>query len=170
MSKYKDIEELFKIEAVKDEYILTRINKNIERVYLYRIEPVLFLDLSESIQYNFIEVYTQLLRECNFKIQIVISNERLDIDNYIERYYSYKEIIPLDIYIKYIEDIKQKLEIEDVYETKILIVISENSKEKINVDEYDRVVYKLEEIGCKVIRVHGRYEFEKILYKHLNKL
>ena len=141
MSKYKDIEELFKIEAVKDEYILTRINKNIERVYLYRIEPVLFLDLSESIQYNIIEVYTQLLRECNFKIQIVISNERLDIDNYIERYYSYKEIIPLDIYIKYIEDIKQKLEIEDVYETKILIVISENSKEKINVDEYDRVVY-----------------------------
>ena len=44
MSKYKDIEELFKIEAVKDEYILTRINKNIERVYLYRIEPVLFVD------------------------------------------------------------------------------------------------------------------------------
>ena len=85
MSKYKDIEELFKIEAVKDEYILTRINKNIERVYLYRIEPVLFLDLSESIQYNIIEVYTQLLRECNFKIQIVISNERLDIDNYTER-------------------------------------------------------------------------------------
>lgn len=170
MPKYREIRELFKIEKVTNEYILTKINKNYERVYVYKVEPLLFLDVSETVQRNIIDLYHQFLRECKFKIQIIISNNRLNVEKYIEKYFSYNENIPLDIYEDYINDIKEKIDVENIYETRILLIISENSKEKNNVEEYDRVIYKLEEIGCKVNRICSKNELEQILYKHLNKI
>lgn len=170
MPKYKDIKELFKIEKIQNEYILAKLNKNSERIFIYKIKPVLFLDLSDNVQKNIIEVYRQFLSECKFKIQILISNNKLDVNKYVDEFLCSNDKLQAEIFEEYIADMKNKLIDENIYETSILVIVSENSKESTNVQEYDRVIYKLEDIGCRVSKIDNKNEIEKILYKHLNKV
>ena len=170
MSKYKEIRSLYRIEEIKDEGIIVQINKKLERVHIYEIEPLLFLDLSIDMQLNIINIYNQFLRQTDFKIQILVSNRKLNIDEYVNNYLENNYKIDDSVFNMYIKDIKEKLKIENIYETKYYIIFSENFKESSKKDEYEKVIYKLEEVGCKIKKINNIKEYEKILYKHLNKI
>ncbi len=169
MNKFKEIRNLYRIEEIKDEYVLIQINKRIEKLYIYEIKPMLFLDLSEDIQDSVINVYNQLLRECDFNLQFLISNRKLDIQKYIEKYLEYKKNIPILMYNLYVQDMKEKLKQEDIYETQMLIAYTENAKEDTSIKKVDKVLLKLEEIGCKVNKINEKEKYEELLYKYLNK-
>lgn len=170
MNRFKEIRNLYKIEEIKDEYVLLQINKRLERLFIYEVEPVLFLDLSIDMQENIINVYNQILRECEFNVQIIISNKKLNIQNYIEKYLQYKKNIPYSMYKLYMEDIREKLDKENIYETQILISFIESAKEETKCDNFEKIIYKLEEIGCKIKKISNKKEYESILYEFLNKV
>lgn len=170
MNKFKDINSVYKIKYIADEYIVTQINKNEEKVYIYEVTPTLLLDMSSNIQNNIISIYNQLLRLCDFNIQILVINKKFNVEEYIKNYYHYLNNISNDIFNKYILDIKEKLKKENIYESIIYLIISENLKIKSNIISYEKIIYKLEEIGCKVRKINGFKEQESILYRCINKI
>ena len=50
------------------------------------------------------------------------------------------------------------------------IIVSETVQEKTKIEEITRVIYKLEELGCKVERVLKKEEIQEIIYNSLNKM
>ena len=117
MNRFKEIRNLYRIEEIKDDYVLLQINKKLEKLYIYEVHPMLFLDLSEDIQESVINIFNQLLRECDFNLQFIISNRKLDIQKYIRKYLQLKENVPIYTYNLYVQDMKEKLKQEDIYET-----------------------------------------------------
>ncbi len=126
--------------------------------------------MSSNIQLNIINIYNQFLRLCNFNFEILILNKRLDIEKYIKEYYLNYSKISEDIYLKYIQDISNKLRQEDMYETKMYIIVSDNFKVKSSIGDYEKVIYRLDEIGCKVRKINTKKEYEELLYKCINKV
>ena len=126
--------------------------------------------MSSNIQLNIINIYNQFLRLCNFNFEILILNKRLDIEKYIKEYYFNYSKISEDIYLKYIQDISNKLRQEDMYETKMYIIVSDNFKVKSSIGDYEKVIYRLDEIGCKVRKINTKKEYEELLYKCINKV
>ena len=169
MNKFKEIRNLYRIEEIKDDYVLLQINKKLEKLYIYEVHPMLFLDLSEDIQESVINIFNQLLRECDFNLQFIISNRKLDIQKYIRKYLQLKENVPIYTYNLYVQDMKEKLKQEDIYETEMLIAYTENAKEDTSIKKVDKLLLKLEEIGCKVKKIDGKINYEDLLHKYLNK-
>lgn len=170
MSNFKNIEELYKITKISDSYLNTKINKKEERVYIFKIEPLLFLDLSENIKINIIEKYKEFLRELNFNIEILILNKKLNLKTYINEYFVYNSNISKDIYDKYTKELENEITNENIYETNIYVIVSDSSYEKNRLEEITRVIFKLEEIGCKVTRLTKEKEITEIMYNCLNKI
>lgn len=170
MNNFKNIEELYKITSISDSYFNTKLNKKDERVYIFKITPLLFLDLSENVKLNLVEKYKEFLRELNFNIQILLLNKKLNLKTYIEKYFKYNENISKSMYDKYISELEKEIESENIYETNMYIIVSDILQEKTKIEEITRVILKLEELGCKVTKVTSKEEITKVLYSSLNKI
>lgn len=170
MKKFKNIEELYKITKISDEYFCTKINKKDEKVYIFKIVPVLFLDLSENVKLNIVEKYKEFLRQLRFNIQILIINKKLNLDLYIKEHLIYNKNIPRDMYLKYVKELKKEIYEENIFESNIYIIVSDLTQEKSKSEEFIRIIYKLEEIGCKVERILNKEDINNIIYNSLNKM
>lgn len=170
MKKFKNIDELYKITKISSEHFYTKLNKKEERVYIFKIEPVIFLDLAENIKLNMVEKYKEFLRELTFNIQILVVNKKLNLDLYIKKHLTCDRNIPRDMYIRYVEELKKEIYEENIFESNMYIIVSETVQEKTKIEEITRVIYKLEELGCKVERVSKKEEIQEIIYNSLNKM
>ena len=170
MEKFKSIKSLYKIERIEDDYIVCSINQKQERVYVYEVIPCVFLDVSDDIMENVIACYNQFLRQCDFNLQIVISNTKLDIDSYISTYLNKSPNVNEEIYLNYIDNMRENLENQDIFETKIYIIVSENLKSESKIHSIENTLKKLEEIGCALRRIDSANKLEDILYKTINKV
>lgn len=170
MKKFKNIDELYKITNISNDCFYTKLNKKDERVYIFKIEPVIFLDLAENIKLNMVEKYKEFLRELTFNIQILVVSKKLNLDLYIKKHLTCNKNIPRDMYIRYVEELKKEIYEENIFESNIYIIVSETVQEKSKIEEITRVIYKLEELGCKVERVLKKEEIKEIIYNSLNKM
>ena len=170
MKKFKNIDELYKITKISNDCFYTKLNKKDERVYIFKIEPVILLDLAENIKLNMVEKYKEILRELTFNIQILVVSKKLNLDLYIKKHLTCNKNIPRDMYIRYVEELKKEIYEENIFESNIYIIVSETVQEKSKIEEITRVIYKLEELGCKVERVLKKEEIKEIIYNSLNKM
>lgn len=113
----------------------------------------------------------QIWREIAFDLQIIISNRRLDVEQYLSKYFSMplhvKNVILQKIYRHYLSDMRQKLLEENIYEAKYYIVVTLLPHQDII--EVDRVLEKLKKIGCPIHRVQEASVMEQILYESIHK-
>ena len=82
-SKFRDINEIFNVVQITDEYILTKENNEYLKVYIYEVEPIILLDLNESTMENIILQYKEFLRQINFDFQVLVINKEISFKEYI---------------------------------------------------------------------------------------
>ena len=168
---YKDIFELYNIQKITDECIEVCINKIKKKVYIYEISPITILNISDEIVSNITNIYTEFLRELEIEFQILVSNQKLDVEKYIKDFMQFIDIDKnmSEIYVEYIEDIKKKLYDEQLYNTKYYIITYIKNTSIKKEKEIMATLCKLKQIGCNVKRIIGRNNLLKIMYNSINK-
>jgi len=172
LSKYKDINKLYNIIQIEDEYILVNYKGIDTKIYIYKIEPIVMLGLSENEKENILTVYKEFFKQINFDFQILILNSKLNVDKYIEKLIAKTNIYQvenIDLKNKYINDIKQKLLREKIYESDYYIIISLSYNSNLDIYSIDNVIKKLNKIGCNTKKIFGKNKLEKIMYRCINK-
>lgn len=167
-NKFKDINEVYNIVEVKDEYILTLENNIYSKKYIYQIEPIILLDLCESEKQKIITYYKEFLRQINFEIQILIVNKEYDLKKYLNDLIN-SELKVIPMYREYIEDMENKFKKEKIFDTFFYIIVSIKEKDSLKVENVDNSLNILEKIGCKVERLKSKNMLVKILNKSINK-
>ena len=173
MKRYKDISKLYNIKSIEKDFILTNYKGIDTRIYIYKIEPIVILGLSEEEKENILTIYKELLKQVNFDFQIVMLNSKLDIDLYVQNLVTQTGILQvknMNLKNKYINDIKDKLIKENIYETDYYIAISISYNMNTNFTSIDNVIKKLDKIGCTTKKVCGKNNLQNLLFKCINKL
>lgn len=173
MKKYKDISKLYNIKSVENDFILINYKGIDTRIYIYKIEPIVILGLSEEEKENILTIYKELLKQVNFDFQILMLNSKLDIDLYVQNLVTQTGILQVEnmnLKNKYINDIKEKLIKENIYETDYYIAISISYNMNTNFTSIDNVIKKLNKIGCTTKKVCGKNNLQNLLFKCINKL
>lgn len=84
MFKYKNIEELYRLRDITKTNVISGDKKSLSSSIIFEVKDAVFLNIDENtsdfIFYNFKEFLTSI----NFEFKIIIRNEKLDIDKYIE--------------------------------------------------------------------------------------
>lgn len=140
-----------------------------KKVYIYEIEPVTFLNFSMELQTNILNLYNEYLRSMKYEFQIYISNQKINIQNYILNLESISKQNPKIEAKEYIKSIKEELTKEKIYVTKYYIIVALDRTEIEDIIQVDVMVNKLNNIGCKVKRIKVKKELCKILYEGINK-
>ncbi len=104
-----------------------------------------------------------------YEFQIYISNQKINIQNYILNLDSVSKQNPKTEAKEYIKAIKQELEKEKIYVTKYYIIIALDRTENEDIMQVDTMINKLNNIGCKARRIKVKKELCKILYEGINK-
>lgn len=140
-----------------------------KKVYIYEIEPITFLNFSMELQTNILNLYNEYLRSMKYEFQIYISNQKINIQNYILNLESISKQNPKTEAKEYIKSIKEELTKEKIYVTKYYIIVALDRTETEDIIQVDTMVNKLNNIGCKVKRIKVKKELCKILYEGINK-
>lgn len=140
-----------------------------KKVYIYEIEPVTFLNFSMELQTNILNLYNEYLRSMKYEFQIYISNQKINIQNYILNLESISKQNSKTEAKEYIKSIKEELTKEKIYVTKYYIIVALDRTETEDIIQVDTMVNKLNNIGCKVKRIKVKKELCKILYEGINK-
>ena len=171
--KYENINKLFNFIDVTDNYILLRKKEEVEKVYIYEIEPVTFLNFSMDVQSNILSLYNEFLRELNYDFQIYISNKRINVESYINNLSKIintkasKEYI--ELMNKYLQNISRELEDKMIYTTKYYIIISFKRDSVFDITHIDSIIQKLDYVGCNTKRIKKKENIKNILYESFNK-
>ena len=72
ISKYKDIEKIFNIDYIDDNYIAINYNGVTKRVYIYEIFPITLINRNNEIMEKIAYKYKEFLRLIDFDFQILI--------------------------------------------------------------------------------------------------
>lgn len=171
--KIKDIKQLYDIIHIQPDHILTREGNRFYQKYIYKVIPVTLLDFSIEVQNSILMIYNEFLREMDLDMQIYISNKKMNTEYYIESVknniikqgdHNFKSFLNY-----YLEDLKEKIQNEQIYITKYYIVITMEYKNNHQISQIDEIFLKLNKLGCIVDRVQEKEELEKIIYEHINK-
>lgn len=171
--KYENINKLFNFIDVTDNYILLKKKEEVEKVYIYEIEPVTFLNFSMDVQSNILSLYNEFLRELNYDFQIYISNKRINVESYINNLSKIintkasKEYI--ELMNKYLQNISRELEDKMIYTTKYYIIISFKRDSAFDITHIDSIIQKLDYVGCNTKRIKKKENIKNILYESFNK-
>lgn len=160
---------MFNFTDVTDSYVLVKDKDKTKKIYIYEIEPVTFLNFSMELQTNILNLYNEYLRSMKYEFQIYISNQKINIQNYILNLESVSKNNPKTESKEYINAIKEELTKEKIYVTKYYIIIAIDRTEDDDIQQIDTIVNKLNNIGCKVKRIKVKKELCKILYEGINK-
>ena len=170
--KYENINKLFNFIDVTDNYILLKKKEEVEKVYIYEIEPVTFLNFSMDVQSNILSLYNEFLRELNYDFQIYISNKRINVESYINNLSKIintkasKEYI--ELMNKYLQNISRELEDKMIYTTKYYIIISFKRDSVFDITHIDSIIQKLDYVGCNTKRIKKKENIKNILYESFN--
>lgn len=167
-SKFRDINEIFNVVQITDEYILTKENNEYLKVYIYEVEPIILLDLNESTMENIILQYKEFLRQINFDFQVLVINKEISFKEYIKKVFN-DELNRTKIYSSYINDMEIKFKNENIFETVYYIIVKIKDNNMLNVDTVDNSIKILSKIGCKVNRIIDKNKLTKILNNSINK-
>lgn len=167
-SKFRDINEIFNVVQITDEYILTKENNEYLKVYIYEVEPIILLDLNESTMENIILQYKEFLRQINFDFQVLVINKEISFKEYIKKVFN-DELNRTKIYSSYINDMEIKFKNENIFETVYYIIVKIKDNNMLNVDTVDNSIKILNKIGCKVNRIIDKNKLTKILNNSINK-
>ena len=167
-SKFRDINEIFNVVQITDEYILTKENNEYLKVYIYEVEPIILLDLNESTMENIILQYKEFLRQINFDFQVLVINKEISFKEYIKKVFNDK-LNSTKIYSSYINDMEIKFKNENIFETVYYIIVKIKDNNMLNVDTVDNSIKILNKIGCKVNRIIDKNKLTKILNNSINK-
>lgn len=167
-SKFRDINEIFNIVQITDEYIVTKENNEYLKVYIYEVEPIILLDLNESTMENIILQYKEFLRQINFDFQVLVINKEISFKDYIKKVFN-DELNSTKIYSSYINDMEIKFKNENIFETVYYIIVKIKDNNMLNVDTVDNSIKILNKIGCKVNRIIDKNKLTKILNNSINK-
>ena len=167
-SKFRDINEIFNVVQITDEYILTKENNEYLKVYIYEVEPIILLDLNESTMENIILQYKEFLRQINFDFQVLVINKEISFKEYIKKVFN-DELNRTKIYSSYINDMEIKFKNENIFETVYYIIVKIKDNNMLNVDTVDNSIKILSKIGCKVNRIIDKNKLTEILNNSINK-
>lgn len=167
-SKFRDINEIFNVVQITDEYIITKENNEYLKVYIYEVEPIILLDLNESTMENIILQYKEFLRQINFDFQVLVINKEISFKEYIKKVFNDK-LNSTKIYSSYINDMEIKFKNENIFETVYYIIVKIKDNNMLNVDTVDNSIKILNKIGCKVNRIIDKNKLTKILNNSINK-
>ena len=171
--KYENINKLFNFIDVTDNYILLKKKEEVEKVYIYELEPVTILNFSMDVQSNILSLYNEFLRELNYDFQIYISNKRINVESYINNLSKIintkasKEYI--ELMNKYLQNISRELEDKMIYTTKYYIIISFKRDSVFDITHIDSIIQKLDYVGCNTKRIKKKENIKNILYESFNK-
>lgn len=169
MFKYKNIEELYRLRDITKTNVVSGDKKSLSSSIIFEIKDAVFLNIDENtsdfIFYNFKEFLTSI----NFEFKIIIRNEKLDIDKYIENMIKMvdDEIKNSEIFEEFIDETIENLKKENLYQKKVYIVIKSDVNEK-GVENVENLLKKLVEIGCTVIRIDNE-RIKEVLFESMNK-
>ena len=159
--KLGDIESIYNIVYIKDEYILTKENENFRHVYIYEINPIPIINISNDIQKNISSVYTTFLREINVDFQVLVINKKIDF-NQVFNSNKFNQINS-----KYFSDMRVKIKDDKIYYSKYYLIVA--LKKQDQVENIDKMIDIFKNCGCNVKRIIGKNEIELILYECINK-
>lgn len=167
--KYKNIEELYRLRDITKTNVISGDKKSLSSSIIFEVKDAVFLNIDENtsdfIFYNFKEFLTSI----NFEFKIIIRNEKLDIDKYIENMIKMvdDEIKNSEIFEEFIDETIENLKKENLYQKKVYIVIKSDVNEK-GVENVENLLKKLVEIGCTVIRIDNE-RIKEVLFESMNK-
>lgn len=167
-SKFRDINEIFNVVQITEEYIIIKENNEYLKVYIYEVEPIILLDLNESTMENIILQYKEFLRQINFDFQVLVINKEISFKEYIKKVFNDK-LNSTKIYSSYINDMEIKFKNENIFETVYYIIVKIKDNNMLNVDTVDNSIKILSKIGCKVNRIIDKNKLTKILNNSINK-
>ena len=152
--KYKDIKTLYQIVDINEEYIVTMYDNILTRVYIYEITPVVLFDINEERKNNILNKYKEILKQINFDFEVLMINQKFDIDKYINK-------------LKNNSLVNEKN--KSIYETIYYIVVSFANINNLNVESVDKIIKKFADIGCNVTRISGKDNLVNILNNTINR-
>lgn len=164
-SSFKDVDSLYKIIDINNECIISKDNNIYYKTYIYEIESIILLDLSDDIVENIINQYNEFLRQLNNDLKILVINKEYNIKEYFMNTIN-NELINKDMYKDYMNDMEEILNREKIFDTFFYIIISIKND---NVENVENSFEILERIGCKVKKIKGKEEIINILNKSINK-
>ncbi len=169
--KYKDIKTLYQIVDINEEYIVTMYDNILTRVYIYEITPVVLFDINEERKNNILNKYKEILKQINFDFEVLMINQKFDIDKYINKLKNNSLVNEKNksIYFEYVKELKEKILNENIYETIYYIVVSFANINNLNVESVDKIIKKFADIGCNVTRISGKDNLVKILNNTINR-
>lgn len=131
------------------------------------------LNYSEETKNNIQTIYVEFLRELNLDFQILVVNRKMNVSRYLDEYTNNLNLMSNDmlinIYSKYIEEIRKKIIDEEIYETKYYIIVSIRDSNLQTVEDVDKIIYKFNKIGCEVKKINSKRKYEEVLYECVNK-
>lgn len=147
---------------------MTKEQNSLYKVFIYKIEPIILLDLSEDIKENIVLQYKEFLRQVNFDFQILIINKEYDLKKYFTNM-SKTHAQNMKLYNEYILDMELKFKKESIFETYYYLIVSIKDNQYLNVENVDNTINILTKIGCKVKRIIRKEEICNILNMCINK-
>ncbi len=158
--KFGDIHSVYNIVDITDEYIISKENDKINYIYIYEIDPIQIINISDDIKNNILNSYVSFLREMNVDFQILIINKKLKLDNIFSDNSKEK-------YDKYLQDMRVKIKEDKIFYTKYYIVVA--LKKHDSIEEIDKIITLLKNCGCNVNRINTKKDIKNILYECINK-
>lgn len=166
---YEDISTLYDIVGITDNCILIKKLNIVKQIHVYKVEPVMILNITESISKNIINAYTEFLRSMNCNFQIYIENTEVNINNYFDNMVLDDNEANKNKLIKiYKEQLEKSLNENNIHICNFYIILT--IEDEHNVDEISKNIYNLCKTGVSIEKIKGKTNFESFLYSKVNKV
>ncbi len=140
-------------------------------VYIYEIIPTTLLDINENTKEKLFDIYKEFFRQVNFDFKIVTLNRKLCLEEYINKLRTIvinKSSSNNELKSKYLDELKIKLENENIHNSHHYIIVSSESN-NFSVENVDNSLKILERMGCNVKKIIGKNNIASILQNCINK-
>lgn len=155
-----DIETLYDIKTVYEEYYLTKDDKI---VIIFNIEPIIITHLTVDIKEKIYNIYNEFLKSLNYDIKIYIQNDKFKVKEYKESANSYKDMLKKE----YIDNLRTLVHENDVYLKKYYILITLSRQSEIV--EVEKQVYSLKNIGLNINKVCSKNEIKLLIQESVKR-
>lgn len=168
-SKYKNIKLIYSLESIEEGYVCIRNKEGLQKQYIYEVVPISILNFSDEKIYNILNCYVEFLKGINTKFKVIVRNFKFNEEEYISKHVvnCSDKIKNLDIYDKYIQDLREKISSQSIYTSKIYICFI--CKGKDCKKEIEEGINKLRSVNL-IIKSLSKNEIYNLMYESINKI
>lgn len=169
--KYGDISKLYNILNVNEDSIDIKAEPT-RRVYVYKIEPILLINSKDDKINSIISRYTEFLREMNFDFEILIRNNKFNINDVFTntKYELNKYNLQYKtLFLDYIKSMEEMFFDKEIFNIEYYLIISINNNFKVNEQKIRLCIEKIASIGCITKKLVSQ-DLKNILYECINKI